>query len=95
MQVTRSRPISKSDNLIEQSYGVAKQGGGTAPERVGKASDEIVITDLARINLLTQPRDGAQLARLQQAVFSGEYGPPAATIAERLISSAIARGLKV
>jgi anti-sigma28 factor (negative regulator of flagellin synthesis) len=51
--------------------------------------------DLAQINLLIVPQNSAKVEQLRQAVFSGEYGPPAVTIAEAMLELALARGLTV
>src|SRR5271155_1755054 len=65
-------------------------GGAQTP-----APDKVVVSDFTRIALLTPPRDQAHLAELQQMVYTGEYGPPAATIAEALITRAIMIGVSV
>jgi len=59
------------------------------------APDKVVVSEFTRIALLTPPRDQAHLAELQQMVYTGEYGPPAATIAEALITRAIMSGVSV
>jgi hypothetical protein len=59
------------------------------------APDKVIVSDFTRIALLIPPQDGAHLAQLRQKVYTGEYGPPAATIAEALITRAIMCGVSV
>lgn len=93
MQVTGSGAVARPEVAVDPRVSAAETvaPAASAPNPV----DQIAITEIARINLLMPPRDGANLAQLQEAVFSGRYGPPAVTIAEALIAVAVARGLKV
>lgn len=59
------------------------------------APDKVIVSDFTQLALLIPPRDQAHLAELQQMVNTGEYGPPAATIAEALITRAIMSGVSV
>jgi hypothetical protein len=58
-------------------------------------ADQVSLSDFTRVALLTPPRDGAHLAELRQMVYTGEYGPPAATIAEALITRAMSLGVAI
>lgn len=75
---------------ISPSIGTEDHRKATPPSLV---SDQVSVSDFARIVLLMPPRDTAHLDELQQKVYSGEYGPPAAIIAEALITRAILSGV--
>jgi hypothetical protein len=62
-------------------------------QKAGNVQDEIAIADVARIHLATTSTDSSRLSQLQLAIISGDYGPPAASVADVLISLAISRGL--
>lgn len=66
-----------------------------AVQVTSSALDQVNVSDFTRIALLIPPRDEAHLADLQRSVFTGEYGPPASTIAEALITRAIMSGVPV
>jgi len=83
---------AKGISLQAQSPLVDTKGGRPdGPKYV--PSDTITVSDFTRIALMVPPQDKGRLDDLQLAVTSGEYGPPAATIAEALISRAIFCGL--
>jgi hypothetical protein len=96
MLITGVGSIDRSEKVVDQP-GLTNEGAASAHARAasGPSHDQIAITDFARINLLTPPPTSARLSELQQLITSGEYGPPAMSIAEGLISMAIARGLKI
>jgi hypothetical protein len=55
-------------------------------------SDNITVSDFTRIALMILPQDKAEIDNLQLLVTSGEYGPPATTIAEALIERSLFGG---
>lgn len=95
MKVIGWAPIANVESIVEQYSPKLDATSSVAPSDPVNTLDEITITDFARINLLMPPRDSAKLAQLQQAVFSGRYGPPAVTIAEAMIALAISRGVTI
>lgn len=95
MQVTGAVLIVKPQAVAGQHAPTVDTQTETHVREPAPPVDQIAINDLARLNLLMPPRDGGKLAQLQEAVFSGRYGPPAVTIAEALIAVAVARGLRI
>jgi hypothetical protein len=94
MTVQGSNQMVDVEDATLQSI-VPQAGGGDHREASAQRlqPDQVIVSDFTRIALLTPPNDTEQLNDLQQKVYTGEYGPPAATIAEALITRAILSGV--
>lgn len=87
-----SIPVQLPPPIAEAEVGGEVSAPGGAQNL---APDKVVVSNFTRIALLTPPRDQAHLAELQQMVYSGEYGPPAAAIAGALITRALLNGMPI